>query len=395
MTADDLTGAADLAATLVAADVSACVLPHRSRTENATVPADGTGALIQDLDCRDDRPATVCRKIRRSVRILSPQAMPHWYHKIDSGLRGTIGDQILALMGALDVRVAVMAPANPVQGRVTRHGVQYVHGVALARSAFRLDPVWPRRASRVARIVGNLPGVRVRALRIEHVACGASRLSEILEHFSDKRTLAIVDALTNRHLRTIAHAVRTFPLVIGSAALAGPLASLWMTADSRQRKRSTAFSSWASIRPGTLIVAGSAAPATLRQNQAVENQLDEDMRLLVPPRERSGHRRQSAASLRVALRRELREHLDGVGRIIVSGGQTAADVCAGLGVRELRIIRLIAPGIGIALARGERDLLMVLKPGSFGPPDFYRRAYRAMDGLIEDGVLRVRGPARA
>ena len=47
MTADDLTGAADLAATLAAADVSACVLPHRSRTGDATVPVDGAGPLIQ------------------------------------------------------------------------------------------------------------------------------------------------------------------------------------------------------------------------------------------------------------------------------------------------------------------------------------------------------------
>lgn len=95
------------------------------------------------------------------------------------------------------------------------------------------------------------------------------------------------------------------------------------------------------------------------------------------------------------MRRELIRHLDRVGRIIVSGGQTAADVCAALGVRELRPSRLIAPGVGICLAHEERDRLMAPKPGSFSPPDFYRRACRAMDGLIRHGVLRVRGSRRA
>jgi len=345
------------------------VRTHGGWSKGMTSSRAAAGAVVLDLDCRDDSAVIVSRKIHRAVRLLSPRCGSQWYHKIDSGLRGTIGAQIIALMRALEVRTAIMAPANPAYGRSTRRGIHYIEGAPLARSALRSDPTWPRRISRIARVVGDLPGIRVRSVYLDHVRRGSRHLRTLLNGMSNCPTLAIVDAETGNDLRAIARAVSEFPLVVGSAGLARYLATFGRSsAESPARPRLPS-----GLPHGTLIVAGSAAPATLRQNEAAMRWIGGDVRLIAPPR-----RRGRAASVRTALLREMRRHLAGAGRIIVSGGRTASDVCAALGVEELHVIRPLAPGIGVALARGRRDLLMVLKPGSFGAPDFYRKAYRAM-----------------
>ena len=69
----------------------------------------------------------------------------------------------------------------------------------------------------------------------------------------------------------------------------------------------------------------------------------------------------------------------GVGQMIVAGGETSGAVVKALGVRGLRIGPEIDPGVPwtVALQTGarERPLLMALKSGNFGTPDFFLKAW--------------------
>jgi uncharacterized protein YgbK (DUF1537 family) len=63
----------------------------------------------------------------------------------------------------------------------------------------------------------------------------------------------------------------------------------------------------------------------------------------------------------------------GVQRFIVAGGETSGAVTAALGVESLRIGPEIAPGVP-ALAATDREVVLALKSGNFGAPDFFETA---------------------
>jgi uncharacterized protein YgbK (DUF1537 family) len=58
----------------------------------------------------------------------------------------------------------------------------------------------------------------------------------------------------------------------------------------------------------------------------------------------------------------------------VAGGETSAAVCARLGVAGLMIWKEIQPGLPSCLSLSADPLLLVLKSGRFGTPDFLAQA---------------------
>lgn len=64
---------------------------------------------------------------------------------------------------------------------------------------------------------------------------------------------------------------------------------------------------------------------------------------------------------------------DGARRVVVAGGETSGAVVRALGVRQLRIGPTIDPGVPWTMAEG-RPLLLALKSGNFGRPDFFAHA---------------------
>ena len=65
----------------------------------------------------------------------------------------------------------------------------------------------------------------------------------------------------------------------------------------------------------------------------------------------------------------------GVRRLVVAGGETAGAVVEALGVEALRIGAPIDPGVPWTASLGEPELLLALKSGNFGAPDFFTKAF--------------------
>jgi uncharacterized protein YgbK (DUF1537 family) len=66
--------------------------------------------------------------------------------------------------------------------------------------------------------------------------------------------------------------------------------------------------------------------------------------------------------------------LTGQNRLIVAGGETAAAVCKRLGIYGQRIWKEIQPGLPSCVSLTGKPMLLVLKSGSFGSPDFFEQA---------------------
>jgi uncharacterized protein YgbK (DUF1537 family) len=66
--------------------------------------------------------------------------------------------------------------------------------------------------------------------------------------------------------------------------------------------------------------------------------------------------------------------------MVVAGGETSGAAASRLGVHSLRIGAEIDPGVPWTLAEGNGPpLLMALKSGNFGGPDFFLRAFSVLE----------------
>jgi uncharacterized protein YgbK (DUF1537 family) len=59
----------------------------------------------------------------------------------------------------------------------------------------------------------------------------------------------------------------------------------------------------------------------------------------------------------------------------VAGGETSGAVVTALGVDQLRIGKLIDPGVSWAVSVGDKPVALALKSGNFGSIDFFSKAW--------------------
>ena len=64
-------------------------------------------------------------------------------------------------------------------------------------------------------------------------------------------------------------------------------------------------------------------------------------------------------------------------RLVTAGGETSGAVVEALGLKELEIGPEIAPGVPVI--RAGHDLVLALKSGNFGGPDFFIEAAQRME----------------
>jgi uncharacterized protein YgbK (DUF1537 family) len=121
---------------------------------------------------------------------------------------------------------------------------------------------------------------------------------------------------------------------------------------------------WAAshLRSQPVLIYATARPEEVR---AVQEQLGA---------ERGGELVENAlAAIAVGLRKQ------GVGQLIVAGGETSGAVVKALGVTGLRIGPEIDPGVPWTVAlqpeSEDKPLALALKSGNFGTPDFFIKAW--------------------
>jgi uncharacterized protein YgbK (DUF1537 family) len=59
-------------------------------------------------------------------------------------------------------------------------------------------------------------------------------------------------------------------------------------------------------------------------------------------------------------------HMDKVGALIVTGGETARAVLTASDITGLRLLREVEPGVPLAVSTGARQIPVITKSGSFG-----------------------------
>lgn len=206
--ADDLTGAADMGAALLASSPSdVCVVARwHDDTEAALDLIVGESApdiLCVSTDSRNGSAHAAHARVARVMDWIGPRPVRR-VKKIDSLLRGHVAaevDAFLALPGGTR-RPALVAAALPSQGRTTRDGVQLADGTPVHLSESSDDPLAPTRTSRLADL---MPG-DVAVTHAPRDEVNDDRLAARLRSAALGQGVTIVDAVDEADMTVISRA---------------------------------------------------------------------------------------------------------------------------------------------------------------------------------------------
>jgi uncharacterized protein YgbK (DUF1537 family) len=225
--------------------------------------------------------------------------------------------------------------------------------------------------------------------------------------------LVIVDAISDKHLVDMGTAAAQMPLITGGSGVALGLPGNFIRAG--LMKAAEAPRTMAAPKGRAAILAGSCSEATRAQvaaakasgipafeidplalsagRQSVQSILDwiKNQAANSPLLVYSSATPDAVRAVQDALGREAAGTLvettlaavaqklaaSGTTRLIVAGGETSGAVVNSLGVKALEIGPEIDPGVPWTRAVG-RDLVLALKSGNFGAPDFFVKAWERL-----------------
>lgn len=353
--ADDLTGALDTAAELVGITGPVPVFWHGA-CPSALPP---NAAL--DSGTRELHPGAAVRRVMELTPALTSARLA--FKKVDSLMRGPTLAETAACFRTGAWTHAILAPAFPYQGRVTRNGMQHARDAA-----------------------GNWVAVGddiVQCLRAEAAPAQAGRVGSALAP-----GISVFDAETDADLLRIAALGQAAPapvLWIGTGGLAQALAA---GAPARGDLRLPPpvlglFGSDQAVTAGQLAACG---PDWLRlqagqppASRSVAARLETRGRALISVDLPDGLSRAEAADQIAGQLHRLAEDLPAPGTLVVAGGETLRGLCLALGASSLEVHGRIVPGLPRSVMCGGRwDGVVVLsKSGAFGPPDLLRDLLRS------------------
>lgn len=360
--ADDLTSAADGAGPFLPWAGSARV------RRGVAAPA-GECVLSVDTGSRGQPEAGAVDAVARAAAALAGRGI--LYKTLDSTLRGHVRAELAAALRARGRRLLVVAPAFPEAGRVTRGGIQYVHGERVDASVYAADPVHPARAARLLDLIDPASGPA-------RVVAEDADPAQLRDAARNARVL-VLDATTQAALDERVAQLWTHGscLWAGSPGLARALAARCGDAAPGLARPPRARR--------VLVVIGSANPASRAQGEAlraagaqVADRADEIAPdaglacLMAPAMARADPAAVLAALLRQAMLALASHRFDG---LIATGGDTLAALLDALAIDAFTLTCELAPGFpaGTADCAG-RQLAIAMKAGGFGGPEALRDA---------------------
>ncbi|MCZ8042465.1 MAG: four-carbon acid sugar kinase family protein [Beijerinckiaceae bacterium] len=411
--ADDMTGATDVALMLNRSGMRTVQTIGVPRPGQALPEAD---AVVVALKSRTNPVAeAVADSLAACEALLAAgarQILFKYCSTFDSTAQGNIGPVADALAQRLGAGLAIVCPAFPANGRSIYQGYLFVGAVQLHESSMKDHPLTPMRDSSLIRLMGAQTAGAVGLVDYATVLAGAGAVKARFAALADQGVRYVVtDALTNADLMVLGEAVADHKLLTGGSGIAMGLPQNFRRAGLLPEREIAASLAAPKGRAG--IISGSCSTATRGQiRRAIEAgypALKVDPMALVSGtqdaskladwalaqaadtpfllyssddpaevaaiqkklgRERAGETVEHAFAQTAALLAE-----GGVSRLLVAGGETSGAVVQGLGIGLLEIGPEIDPGVPWTRVAQGRDMVIALKSGNFGAPDFFLKAW--------------------
>jgi 3-dehydrotetronate 4-kinase len=416
--ADDYTGASDLANTLTRSGLRT--------VQTIGVPSDDLAlpevdAVVVSLKSRSIEAGLAVTRSRAAEKWLRSRGTPHVLFKIcstfDSTDAGNIGPVMDALRADSGDAIVLVTPAFPETGRTVYQGNLFVGSVPLNESPLKDHPLNPMHDSNLVRVLARQSKTKVGLVDLAVLARGPDAVRTRLADLAGKGFGAvIVDAVFDRDLETIGSVALDHRLSVGASGIGLGIARA-LVASAKVKPDSHTAVPDAPVGGPAACLAGSCSQATLQQIANAERAMavlhldpervvagkEEARRALAWAKDRisqgpiliassstpeevaalqSRHGRDAAGHAIEQAMADIAEGLvsSGVRRLVVAGGETSGAVVDRLGIPGFLVGAEIAAGVPVLRAVGadNGEMLLALKSGNFGGPEFFSDALKLM-----------------
>lgn len=401
---DDFTGSSDLGNTLSKAGMR--VMQYAGIPKHSANPRTEAGVVAlktRSLPVRD----AIAQSLD-ALQWLQSQGCTQFLFKycstFDSTKDGNIGPVADALADALDATRVIVCPAFPGTGRSIYQGHLFVNDVLLNESGMQNHPLTPMTDPDLRRWLAHQTSNQVGHVGLEAVANGPGPIRAGLDaaHNAGQR-LIVVDAVQDSDLISIGAAAADLPLITGGSGVAIGLPANFASQGLLSREPNV----WRGTAGKCVALSGSCSIATRAQvakhtthnptfeidaSAVIEGQLSPEtvvdflMTSDGVPLAFSSADPEKVSAIQARYGRDnAAEKVEGffqavavelvkagVGGIISAGGETSGAVVQGTRASQLEFGPEIDPGV--PALRANPDLVLTLKSGNFGAPDFFAKA---------------------
>jgi D-threonate/D-erythronate kinase len=359
--ADDLTGACDTGVQFVRCGLS-CRVELNPSPYRTPAKAD---VLAFNTNSRGDTAVQCRRKIEELAVGCSGLRANAIFKKVDSTLRGNVGEEIATALRAFKCEATIIAPAFPAMRRLVRDGI--LHWVDCSGSG-QID------------IGGILAQQGIsREQLVPMSSAGRDPVAELNAHVLDGKQFFIVDCNSQHDLHfavAVGTAISRRILWVGSAGLGIALADHMAKSGSRKSVSAT-------TDVPMLFVIGSTHPASLRQKTTLLRATDAievtpTAKAVVFARRALRSKRHLIVNVERGAVGEfsLRQFFDSliglrIAALFLTGGDTGMLVCKALGAHSIDLRDEIEPGFPWGILDGGmfHGLPVASKAGGFGDAD--------------------------
>lgn len=406
---DDFTGSSDLANTLAKQGMRS--------VQYTGVPEEDASADIEAgvvaLKSRSIDPQDAVKQSLQALRWLQSQGCEQFMFKycstFDSTPEGNIGPVIDALAQALDADRIIVCPAFPGTGRSIYQGHLFVNDVLLSESGMQNHPLTPMSDPDIRRWLKLQTRHEVGHVAATDVFAGADAIAAALRREQQAgKLLIVIDALRDEDLMMIGKAARDLKLITGGSGIALGLPENFRA----QGKIASSSAHWRGESGKCVALSGSCSTATRTQlgrhlekhpgfeivaADVMEERIDAetvatwliesdgipvayssaDPSVVNEVQATYGRERSSQAieAFFADIARQL--VAAGIRKILTAGGETSGAVVEALSLTCLEIGPEIDPGV--PALRASPDLVLALKSGNFGSPDYFVKAAGMLD----------------
>jgi uncharacterized protein YgbK (DUF1537 family) len=420
--ADDYTGASDLANTLTRCGLRTVQTIGVPATDLALPEVD---AVVVSLKSRSIAAGLAVTRSRAAEKWLRGRGASHVLFKIcstfDSTDAGNIGPVMDALRADSGDTIVLVTPAFPATGRTVYQGNLFVGSVPLNESPLKDHPLNPMHDSNLVRVLARQSRTTIGLVDLATLTRGSDAVRARLAELSGTGVgAAIVDAVFDRDLETIGAVALDHRLSVGASGIGLGLARA-LVAAAQVKSHAPDASSDAPVGGPAACLAGSCSQATLQQIASAERimpvlHLDSEQAVAGkaeaqralgwadqhlgkgPVLIASSATPEQVAALQARHGRDAVGHAieqamadiaeglvrSGVRRLVIAGGETSGAVVDRLKIPGFLVGAEIAAGVPVLRAVGAKEdgkesaMLLALKSGNFGGPEFFSDALRLM-----------------
>lgn len=406
--ADDYTGAADTGVQFSKKRLKTSIVRDLKRIEET---AERVDVLVFDTESRGDPKEVAYKKVALVAEEFKKTGVKILYKKIDSTLRGNLGVELDAAIDTLNVSAVILCPAYPKNGRITVGGFHLNNQSLIEDTEVAKDPESPVRQSHIPTLIQNQSEKKVSLVDIATVSLGVERVKrEVVRQLKEGNQIIVVDAISQRDLKTIAQAIASLDqpvLVCGSGGLAEELPDAFGLGEDREEFVVVIAGSVSEVTAQQIRIAAKTlnvkvvtvdvqrvlmgkeegkleatrvideAEEALHAGRDVVIRLAESLNALEEVKEAGKELGLTDREMRTLMGQILGRTSQAIlkkGKLcgmVVTGGETAFNVYKALDVLEVRVEEEVLPGIPVVTIVGgpASGTRVVTKAGAFGNED--------------------------